>query len=410
MPFLSSVPRAIKVLLTLTALEHTITATDAGNAGLVPRDNPTGFDVHSYGALGESFASGPSAGDEYPNALKGCRRYTHAFGPELNGDDRLKAISGRDFEFIACSGSKLKQVYQDPGGDGTRKPQTSQANQLSGKEDLVTLSMGGNDVGFVNLLDRCIYRFKDPLCFGCGFFSKDCTNDCKGVINDVQATIDGDALSSGLDSAIKAIFTKAPSTVLYLLLYPQFFNAGTDQCDNVQFNLGCSGSLGFPSARNRINPLTKDIRGKMNTLTDNLNQKIKDAVGRATPGNGGSIAYVDPNPNFNGHRFCEDGTTEPSYRNSNIWLYPLEFYTSGTLSFIQSYDTGTKCEDILGDDGTGDWGDYYACELAEGVRASQNGGKDFFSTKQDGDGGDGVETQSSDSLPDWLARVFHPTM
>ena len=281
------------------------------------------------------------------------------------------------------------------------------------------MSIGGNDVGFVNLLDHCVYRFYDPFCNGCGFFNPDCSSDCDGVIQDTQSKIDND-LSDGLDSAIKAIFQNAPSTHLYLTLYPQFFNPDTTQCNGVQFNVGCAGSVGgFFSPRRSILPVTQDRRNKMNTLTNNLNNQIKAAVGRAQPGNGGSINWVDTNPFFDGHRFCEQPNTEPSYRNSEIYFYPYEFYTGGTLSYVQSFDNSTNCSSILDDPDNGDWGDYLACELAEAIHTSPNATSQpipgFLQANNNisaagADQGDGVSTDSSDSLPDFLARIFHPNI
>jgi len=117
----------------------------------------TPFNVGKYASLGESFASGPSAGDSYDKVTK-CRRYKKAQGPQVTADDRIQGPKPISFDFIACSGSKLKNIYQDRtgGGDGPEaKPKISQAGALKDTDpDLVTMSIGGNDVGFVELMDR----------------------------------------------------------------------------------------------------------------------------------------------------------------------------------------------------------------------------------------------------------------
>jgi hypothetical protein len=57
-----------------------------------------------------------------------------------------------DFSFIACSGSRTWHIYQD---NPDWKVPDGQAKQLADKNpEMVTLSIGGNDVGFVKLLDR----------------------------------------------------------------------------------------------------------------------------------------------------------------------------------------------------------------------------------------------------------------
>ena len=115
------------------------------------------FNVGRYASLGESFASGPSAGDSYDKVTK-CRRYNKAQGPQVAADDRIQGPKPISFDFIACSGSKLRNIYEDTPnrGDGPEaKPKISQAGALKDTSpDLVTMSIGGNDVGFVDLMDR----------------------------------------------------------------------------------------------------------------------------------------------------------------------------------------------------------------------------------------------------------------
>lgn len=141
MSFLYTRSCLVHIILLCTRLEYTVAAKI--------RNRATGaFDVNSYAALGESFASGPSAGDPYENPNP-CRRFTNNFGPQVNADPALLgSADDRTFDFIACSGSKLKQMYADNPNASKGKPKTSQAGQLANKNpDLVTLSIGGNDVG-----------------------------------------------------------------------------------------------------------------------------------------------------------------------------------------------------------------------------------------------------------------------
>lgn len=259
-----------------------------------------------------------------------------------------------------------------------------------------------------------MYRFKDVFCRGCGFWGGDCSSDCAKTIEDVQANIDSDALSTGLDAAIHAVHLNAPNTHLYVTAYPQFFNSETTQCNNVQFNAGlmglvvpCAGNTSS-SYRRTILPLTQDRRAKMKTLTDNLNDKIKAAVDRARGGWNGRITFVDPNDNYDGHRFCDEGLTEPSYRNPDIWFYPFEFSQGQTMAYITYHDNSTSCEDILSDSGSGYAGDYYACEMAEG--AAEGDGSASTPDPSWPASVDDPSTESLDGLPDYLARIFHPTI
>ncbi|KAJ8605715.1 hypothetical protein MRB53_041356 [Persea americana] len=387
------------------------------------------FEVNLYASLGDSFASGPSAGDAYqsPNP---CRRYKQAYGVQVAEDAALQGPNPREFAFIACSGSRTRNIYQNAGDAATEtsnKPDLAQANQLNGLDpQLVTLSIGGNDVGFVNLLDHCVYRFYDIFCNGCGIFRKSCASDCQTAISQTQDNIDSPAFAEGLDSAISAILAATPrGTHLYLNYYPRFWNPDTTQCNDIQFNVGCAGLVnqGFFDVNPTILPLTQQVRRDMNALTDSLNSQIDAAVARATVPSNSIIKVVDPNPDFEGHRFCEESTKEPSYRNDNIYFYPEEFSTGGTLSYLSSFDNSTNCTDIYAR--TGDWGYYLACELAESVSRGP-GPLSILSgllgqpppqilNASSSDGGanldDGPPTPlSSGSLPDFLARIFHPTI
>lgn len=114
-----------------------------------------------YMHLWESFASGPSARDHYDKCNR-CRRYTKAFGPDVARDDRIHGPKPINFDFIACSGSRLKQIYQDSldeDGCPKGKPKMAQAKALGNDNpELVTMSIGGNDVGLVDLLDRVRHK------------------------------------------------------------------------------------------------------------------------------------------------------------------------------------------------------------------------------------------------------------
>jgi hypothetical protein len=119
------------------------------------------FNVDRYASLGDSFASGPSAGNTYDKVTK-CRRYTQAFGPQVAADDRVQGPKPINFDIVACSGSNLSHIYadSDDGGNGPGdKPKTAQAKALKDTDpDLVTLSIGGNNVSFVDLLDRVSFE------------------------------------------------------------------------------------------------------------------------------------------------------------------------------------------------------------------------------------------------------------
>lgn len=76
----------------------------------VPLNRLSPFNVANYAALGDSFASGPSAGDPWPNDNTGCRRFTQAYGPQITRDNAIQGPKPMNFEFIACSGSRTQHI------------------------------------------------------------------------------------------------------------------------------------------------------------------------------------------------------------------------------------------------------------------------------------------------------------
>lgn len=181
--------------------------------------------------------------------------------------------------------------------------------------------------------------------------------------------------------------------------------------------MGCSGSISSKNLTS-ILPLTQDRRRALNTLTEYLNQKLIAAVARTKPPTGGFIEYIDPGSKFNGHRFCEEGVVEPSYKNPNIWFFPFEYSSAVAVPYISTFDNTTNCADIVGPTGSGDWGDYYACGLVEGIHQIEAVDPTLaghvpavivgLDTADVGDGG-ADDASPGQNLPTQLVRIFHPT-
>ena len=89
--------------------------------------------------------------------------YQRSLGPLTAEDDRLRGPKPIvPFDFIACSGARTWHIHgkgagaTSGGGDG--QPKESQASLLKDTNpDLVTLSIGGNNVGFFELFDQVYF-------------------------------------------------------------------------------------------------------------------------------------------------------------------------------------------------------------------------------------------------------------
>jgi lysophospholipase L1-like esterase len=120
------------------------------------------FGVNRYAALGDSFAAGPGAGKTYDESW--CHRSEGAWPRLVAADTKIRKDKDTidKFEFNACTGALSKHVYRESQkeehGPNSAYPQTDRIVGLD--PQLVTLSIGGNDVGFVELLDQVSRR--DP--------------------------------------------------------------------------------------------------------------------------------------------------------------------------------------------------------------------------------------------------------
>lgn len=162
-------------------------------------------------------------------------------------------------------------------------------------------------------------------------------------MDEMYARIIGTEFANGLKGSYDAIIAVAPNAHLYVTGYPAFWNEDIDACDQVSFKFGC--------INNSVLPLIKERRRRMNDLTRKLNEIINTVVAATSTKGAGSINYVDVDPYFKEHRFCEEGVSEPSYRNSEIWFYPFEYTTGGTLSISATGSGTTNCTAILEDGG-----------------------------------------------------------
>ena len=98
-----------------------------------------------YVALGSSMAAGPGIRPPAAGAPRwagrSARNYAHLVA------DRLNLHLGREFVDVTFSGATTAHVLAD-----RQHGQPPQINALDGSESLVTITIGGNDVGYVPLL------------------------------------------------------------------------------------------------------------------------------------------------------------------------------------------------------------------------------------------------------------------
>lgn len=310
----------VLVALTTWAAEVTVPTSiahaepDSRHAGQYPLQKQQQEEVQdrplTFVALGDSYSAGPGAGSHISwwDLFNTCRRSDHSYPAVVDSNSQLNQGQTHVFDFRSCTGARIEDVLrkEDGGKSG------SQLEYASKKADITTLSIGGNNIGFFELLDSCIYHFG-------GWGS---TNNCMEAINSTVSIIKGLEFDMALDLVIKGALDNAigaNSPKLFVTGYAQFFNAETTQCNNVTFCIWEN-----PTKNHTCPLLTQDLRRDMNDLTNLLNAKVSAAIQRAISSNhlsNATITFIDYDPSFEGHRFCEPSNIEPAYTNPDIWFY-----------------------------------------------------------------------------------------
>jgi lysophospholipase L1-like esterase len=103
-----------------------------------------------YVALGDSYTSGPNIPAQ-TGTPGGCARSDHDYPSLVAQELELKAA---DFRDVSCSGATIADLSTpQTTSDGVNPTQLS---ALSATTELVTLGIGGNDMGFSELITRCV--------------------------------------------------------------------------------------------------------------------------------------------------------------------------------------------------------------------------------------------------------------
>lgn len=178
----------------------------------------------TYVAMGDSFSAGVGAKDVNENDSVGgehemCQRADEAYGPVYHNIQSVDA----DLVFFACGGAVTG--HPDSPAEGTEGltaihkffGEGGQLSRLPEYADLVTLTIGGNDVGFSQVLLDCFTNVEKPCYEQYGAGSPD----------DTEAQISG--MRAILTDVYQAIRDRAPNARIAVLTYPQLITE-SDNC------------------------------------------------------------------------------------------------------------------------------------------------------------------------------------
>lgn len=144
---------------------YTVVVHDFGlndNTGSYLLNHTLTSSIFSYAALGDSYSSGEGVAP-YENPAdtlySGCHRSTRAYPQliKLPGDPtELSDRSDVEFSFLACSGAETKHVQAAGEPRYDLPPQLAPSNHVDASRDLVTITIGGNDAQFANIIKFCL--------------------------------------------------------------------------------------------------------------------------------------------------------------------------------------------------------------------------------------------------------------
>ncbi|MFE9643328.1 SGNH/GDSL hydrolase family protein [Streptomyces sp. NPDC006365] len=209
------------ILLSVVALTAAVAETrqDSDTAGDSNLQGP-------YVALGDSYTSGPRIPAQSGRPA-GCDRSDHNY-PALVAA-QLKLTPGM-FRDMSCSGATTADFTSPQSTDDGRNP--AQLSALSRRTRLVTVGIGGNDIGFSSMLTRC-------LTMGTAYKiitrSKDVSVDAPCRERYVKDGTDSTrqrmtALGTELSDLLKEIRQRSPKAHIYIIGYPAILPPGDTGC------------------------------------------------------------------------------------------------------------------------------------------------------------------------------------
>ncbi|GLZ29953.1 hydrolase [Lentzea sp. NBRC 105346] len=142
----------------------------------------------NYVALGDSYSSGVGTGS-YIGSSGGCKRSNYAY-PAL-----WAQAHGATLTFVACSGARTSDVVNN------------QLSALNASTGMVTVSVGGNDAGFTDVITTCTFGT-----------DQDCINRTNQAKTYAQNTLPG-----LLDNVYAQIRNRAPSARVIVMGYPRMY-------------------------------------------------------------------------------------------------------------------------------------------------------------------------------------------
>ncbi|MFG2346923.1 SGNH/GDSL hydrolase family protein [Streptomyces phaeochromogenes] len=193
---------------------------DHGNSGAErPQPGP-------YVALGDSYTSGPKI-PRQAGTPAGCDRSDHNYPAVVA---RQLGVTAADFRDVSCSGATITDLTASQKTSNGTNP--AQLSSLSTRTRLVTLGIGGNDIGFGSTVTTCVTMGAMYRAIGSDrLFSDDAP--CKKQYSDGGTDEVAQKIQTAgrkLSAALAEIERRAPKARVYVVGYPAILPAEGKGC------------------------------------------------------------------------------------------------------------------------------------------------------------------------------------
>ncbi|MFJ6794655.1 SGNH/GDSL hydrolase family protein [Streptomyces sp. NPDC091268] len=283
----SALAAAALVAAAATAGAPTATATAAGSARAAESE---------YVALGDSYSAGAFV---RPWTEDGCGRSEQNYPHQAARRLRVRLTD------VTCSAAEVRAGVLEgqtelkgppsvppPGGWAAKPPQI---RAVSAATDLVTLGVGGNSIGFADIVETCV---KQGLrAFGAG---SPCTIHYTRGEGASRLDARFASLESDVAAALKEIRSRAPQTEVAVVGYPAV----------VDDRAGCTFG-----AWHQLGTITKGDMPWLDSLERRLNDVLREQARRA------GAAYVDTYASSTGHGVCAPA--------GQRWMYGIKDNLTG---------------------------------------------------------------------------------
>ncbi|MFC8663964.1 SGNH/GDSL hydrolase family protein [Streptomyces sp. NPDC057199] len=244
---------------------------------------------YQWVALGDSYTAGviPAAGDTFEIPRDGCERtdrsYPQAVDRDLGGLFDLTNVScgAATIENVTDEaqypiGRHLPPISEDPDYPFPAVPPQSEA--VGGDTDVITVGVGGNTLGFADILAKCPQL---------GGESDGAGTPCKDALGaGIQARLD--KVSKAYDRMLTVLHERAPKVKILTVGYPTVIAKDTAKCgygDLTKFGTITQGDLVW---------LRQDV-------LEPLNKAIEDSTGTQE-----AASFVDLYTSSQDHSVCDD--------------------------------------------------------------------------------------------------------